>query len=276
MKKPTRRQSGNRTSKDDDEMPGRAVSTRRARSFAIYGRSGTGKTTLAATFPTPILLLDLRDEGTDSISDVEGIECREIDDFDDFQEMFWWLKKNKGKFKTIVIDTVTQLGAMVLDALKKDKKGKKGDRRPGDWGTLSQRDWGDISAAMKEWLQNYRDLTQDGINIVFIAQEKTSNHDDDVTADSQLTPEVGPALSKSVASFLNAGVSVLAHTFIQEREEVTEVKGKKRRRVKIEYCLGLGPHPVYVQKVRKPKSSGVPGHIVDPSYEDILAIIKGE
>ena len=38
----------------------------------LYGRSGTGKTTIAASFPTPLLLLDIREKGTDSVANVKG------------------------------------------------------------------------------------------------------------------------------------------------------------------------------------------------------------
>ncbi len=37
---------------NSDRMPGRAISSRKFRSFVLYGRSGTGKTTLASSFPT--------------------------------------------------------------------------------------------------------------------------------------------------------------------------------------------------------------------------------
>ena len=36
-------------------------------SALFYGRSGTGKTTLSATFPKPLLILDIAEKGTDSI-----------------------------------------------------------------------------------------------------------------------------------------------------------------------------------------------------------------
>jgi hypothetical protein len=48
-------------------------------STALYGRSGTGKTTLSASWPKPILYLNIKDNGTDSISDVEDIDVVHID-----------------------------------------------------------------------------------------------------------------------------------------------------------------------------------------------------
>lgn len=275
MARDRRSNTTSRASQSSTRMPGRKIDKlRKARSFAVYGRSGTGKTTLSSTFPSPILLLDLRDEGTDSVSDVKDIELRELATLEEVEDMYWWLTKNPDEFATVVIDTATQLQGMVVQEISSgNKKGKAGE-----WGTMSQRDWGKVSGIMKELITNYRDLAADhGINVVFIAQDRTFNIDDeDGAVEGQLAPEVGPALSPAIAKHLNASVSVIAHTFIRTRVETREVKGKKVKREKAEYCLGLGPHPVYTRKVRKPRSSGVPDYIVDPRYEDILEIIKGE
>ena len=64
------------------------------RSFLFYGRSGTGKTTLAGTFPTPILILDIGDKGTDSISDIEDCYVWEITEWDDIEIAYYYLKAN--------------------------------------------------------------------------------------------------------------------------------------------------------------------------------------
>src|SRR5215831_92457 len=58
-----------------------------SRSWAIYGRSGTGKTTFAASFPKPLLLLDVQDKGTRSITDVKGIDVAQITHWDQFEQV---------------------------------------------------------------------------------------------------------------------------------------------------------------------------------------------
>lgn len=240
----------------------------RHRSFVLYGRSGTGKTTLASTFPGPILLLDIRDEGTDSISDME-VDVKEIHEPDDIEEMYYNLKEEPGRYKTIVLDTVSQWQQMEIEYLAKEKR-KKSGARTGDWGTMTKRDWGDVAARMKEWLVNYRDLSKLGMNIIFIAQDRAFNFDEDEGNDQQLIPEIGPQLMPSVVKTLNAAVSMIGNTFIRERV----VRRSKERR--IEYCLRVGPNPVYITKVRKPRKIEAPSVISNPTYEDILEIIKGE
>jgi hypothetical protein len=103
---------------------------------------------------------------------------------------------------------------------------------------------------------------------------REGEEDDDALED--VMPEIGPSLTPSVAKNLCAAVYVIANTFIRRKVETKEVKGKKIEKELMQYCLRIGPHPICLTKVRKPKSVGVPAVIVDPAYEDILSIIKGE
>lgn len=240
----------------------------------LYGRSGSGKTTLAASFPKPILYLDVRDEGTASISDVEEIYVREISSFEEFEETWEWLDRNPKKYKTIVIDTVSQLQQMVVEETYAAKKKKT--NKAGDWGSMTKGDWGDVAAVLKEWLVKYRDLSEHKMNIVFIAQDRVFQAEEDEDEIGTIAPEVGPALSPSVAKVLNAAVSMIGNTFVRARTVKKKVEGKIKTTEKIEYCLRVGPNPSYITKLRKPKSVVLPEFLVDPTYEDILEVIKGE
>lgn len=245
-------------------------------SFVLYGRSATGKTTLAGSFPKPLLYLDIRDRGGRSIMDVKGIKQKQIREYAEFEETSEWLKRNPTKYQSVIVDTVSQLQELVL----KERGGEKNKehRRSGDWGSMTRREWGDVSALMKDAIINLRDLQDEGMNIVFVAQDRVFNFDEeeDQGTDDMLMPEVGPYLIPSVAKVLNASVTVIGNTFIRERTVKREVKGKVRERKEVQYCLRIGPNPVYTTKVRKPRKFIPPSVIVDPSYEDILAIMQGE
>lgn len=244
----------------------------RPRSWCIYGRSGTGKTTYAATFPSPILLLDIRDRGTDSVSDHDSLDVRDIDVMDELEETYYFLKKNPREYKTIVIDTATQLQQMFMEEVGGNKK-----RAPGEWGSLSRRQFGDVAAMMKEWVLNYRNLTDLGMEIVFIAQERTSSVDDDGDKDENLlVPEVGPAVMPSIATHLNANVSVIGNTFVRIRHTKTKRGDKVIEKEEVVYSLRIGPNPVYTTKFRKPRSITAPAYIDWPTYVETLDIMKGD
>lgn len=260
-------------------MPGRQIKKTTARSYVFYGRSSTGKTTIAGTFPAPILYLDIRDRGVDSIEDVihkGGSMGRELETFEEVTDMYWWIKKHPNEYETVVLDTVTQMQQLRLLEIAQEKG--KDAANIGDWGTLSRRDWGTVSGSMKEWLINYRDLVDLGMNVVFLAQERVFGNEDDENSPSQgmIVPEVGPAVVKSIAQTLNASVHVIGNTFIRERDETKEVRGKKKTTTKLEYCLRIGPNPYYLTKLRKPKGNEPPAMIVDPCYADIIEVLKGE
>lgn len=246
------------------------------RSFVIYGPSGTGKTTLSGTFPKPILFADVKDRGTDSISEYSEDEIRitEIETWEDLELLVEEVKENPGLYKTVVIDTVTQLQQLAIEEVVAKKKKKKTNKAAGDWGSMTMRDWGEVSSMMKEWIIALRDLP---VQMVFLAQHRVFNSSDEGDdVEEQLAPEVGPRLSPSTASHLNAAVDVIGSTFIRERVVIKEVKGKKVKKKRTEYCLRIGPNPIYTSKIRKPKDIEVPDFVVNPSYEDIVAIIKGD
>jgi phage nucleotide-binding protein len=283
VKKVKPKAKSNAASKRTTKLPVRKPSEVLSyRSFVFYGRSGTGKTTLACTFPGKILLCDVKDQGTDSVADLDDtVDVMSINSWDDFETTYWWLKQNQ-YYDNIVIDTVSQLQQLCIEYVLEEKN--KDTENAGDWGTMTKREWGDVASLMKIWILRFRDLTA---NIVFIAQDRVFNlHDDEVDPEAMLEPEVGPRLTPAIAAHLNAAVSVIGNTYIRMRIEKKEVrikvKGKRKPKIKTkeievpEYCLRIGPNPVYITKVRKPRDIIAPSTIVDPNYEEILEIIKGE
>lgn len=232
----------------------------------FYGRSGTGKTTLAATYPKKVLVLDFRDKGTDSIRDVEGVSVLEIDGWDDIEDTYWALKKDPKAYKSLIIDTVSGMQTLAIKKVKEDNNVAETEN-------LSRRNWGEVAGLMTTWIMNYRDLE---MHVVFLAADRIKNASDEEDEDSygeeRLEPEVGPALIPSVARIINASVEVIGNTFIRQRRKP---KGDKIVEV-TSYMLRLGPHPYYITKIRSPKSYKTPGSISNPTFKKLQQIIKGE
>lgn len=254
-----------------------------AGSTAIYGRSGSGKTTLAASWPKPILFLNIKDNGTDSINDEEDIDVKDINTADDLKDVILWChqKASKGKliYKTIVLDTITQLQGILVEEMGVSKKisaSSTKKKRPGDFGTLTKQDWGQIAGDLKAAIMDIRNLP---VESVFLAQERIFGMvDEEDDGLGMLEPEVGPKLMPSVKNDLNASVSTIGNTFI--RLSVSKAKDPKtgltKRTAEKIYCLRVGPNSVYTTKVRKPKGITAPDYIVDPTFKKIRKIMKGK
>jgi len=230
----------------------------------FYGKAGTGKTTVAATFPKPLLHLDIREKGTDSISDMEDVDTLSIEEWDQFEQVYWYLQSKENKYKTVVIDAVSQLQDFaLLQALK--------DNGKGEGSAISMRDFGAAAGRLKTWIINYRDLVDQGINVVFLAHDRTNEGEEGEAG--ELTPSVGPRMMPSVASVLTAAVKIIGNTFVREAHE--KLGGGKVER-KVEYCMRVGPHAYYTTKVRQPKGGYTPDVIENPGYNALVSLMKGE
>lgn len=259
-----------------EELIVRKPGGHRHRSFVFYGRSGTGKTTVAGTFPGKKLLLDIKDVGDDSLTGQDDIDVTDIKSWDDFEMTYWWIKRHPKRYQTIILDTMSQLQMLAIRKILEDKN--KDPDRAGEWGVMTKQDWGAVASLMKMWIINLRDLPMD---VVFIAQDRVFNVGEEDEAKG-LDPEVGPGLSPAIAKHLNAAVHFIANTFIRRRLVKVKVKNPKKGQPpkkeveKIEYCLRIGPNATYITKVRKARAILLPSIVVDPTYDKLMSIINGE
>jgi len=236
-------------------------------SIAVYGRSGTGKTTFAGTTPKPLLILDVNDRGTISVKGQPETYVLPIEKWEDFEEAYWYLKSGNHNFQSVAIDTLTQLQDLAIRQVVGDESSDT---------IISRRAWGTVSALMKTWILNFRDLP---LNKIFICQDRLTTSDEENDTDPEMiAPEVGPALSPSVARTLNAAVDVIGQTFIRERLTTVKTKsGGEKSKVVVEYCMRIGPHARYLTKIRRENpGTKLPPVVVGPTFDKITKLIKGE
>lgn len=239
----------------------------------VYGRSGTGKTTFACTFPKPLLIAGTED-GTQSVSDVKMVDFIEVESSDTLREVID-LQSTTKKYRTIVLDTASALQDIVL----KEILGIEELPAQRSWGMASRETWGQCTFQTKEILRSCLNLVaKTGCNVVIIAQEREFNTEGD---GDLLMPYVGSSLSPSVTGWLNPACDYIVQTFLQESTTEKSVKiGNKviEKLVKTggaDFCLRVAPDPVYTTKLRVPRGAKIPKSIKNPDYDTLMAIIKG-
>lgn len=233
--------------------------------ITLYGRPGTGKTTISCTAPKPLLLIDVKDKGTDSgkRDDLQpgDITVFELETFDDIYEVYDYIEENPDRFRSVVIDHMTALQDFCYDKVMEEEGKSK----------MSQGMYGTAGGYLKEVINLYKGLTDLGITPIFNCQDRMESGDGE--GEDQLLPEVGPSLMPSVARTLCAASRVIGHTY--QFENVEKLEGAKVRR-NIEFRLRLGPNPYYITKVTRPFGTPCPQFLVDANYKDIMKIVKGK
>ena len=247
-------------------------------SAAIYGTAGSGKTTLAATWPKPILFIDCNERGTDSVRDIKDTSVIRAQTWQDVIDVMWGLiagDKKLAQFKTIVVDTVSQAQDLAMKHVM-EEKGKSYDEfnLGANRGKIYQADWGVIGGEMRRFIIPMSDFDKIHATVVFIAHDRTFSGEDDETNTGVIAPQVGPRLMPSVESTLLGAVSIVGNTFIRETVTKSTVRKKTVRKRQTQYCLRIGPNAYYKTKIRKPQHIELPEVLVEPSYGKIMALIE--
>lgn len=239
----------------------------------FYGRSGTGKTTLAASFAEsgPVLFVKAED-GMRSVANVPDVHMYpqkgRLEDHQELRAVIDYLKESPEEYTTIVLDTATAFQDLVLRQVL-DLEELPAQRT---WGMAKRDDWMQCGTQTKEYLRSFLALHELGLNVIILAQERDFGTDGDMDL---LMPCVASALQPGVVGWLNPEVDYIGQTFIREQfaAKTIKVAGKKKSTTQktggTEYCLRVGPHPVYTTKFRTPKGRELPEVLVDPTYESI-------
>ena len=245
-------------------------------SILLYGQSGSGKTSLWATFPGPILAIivsggnkpgELRSINTPEYR--KKIKTVSLENSDELLSLIVF-QAETAAFKTIVIDHVSGLSDMCTSEVT----GKPVPAQK-SWGDMTQQQYGKVALKIKECLRDFLGLAG---NRIIIGQERTFEGKED---NEIINPTIGVALMPSVAGWLYPAVDYVCQTFKKQKTETvtSKLNGKDfttTNKVKgVDYCLRTGPHEVYTTKFRIPKGQSLPETIIDPNYTKLIKVIKG-
>lgn len=246
----------------------------------VYGASGSGKTTFAATFPAPLLWIIC--SGSKKPGELRSINTPEhrkriqqvvIQESQEIREVYEHVNET-GKYNTVVLDHASGLQDLIL----KELLGLEELPVQKTWGMASQQQYGTCAMKCKEM---FRALLSLKGHVLMIAQERDFRG---AEGDGEaLAPTVGAALMPSLTGWLAPACDYVCQTMKKPRmvKSVTKLADGKeivmeQRGKGVEYCLRTGPHEIYQTKFRMPKGSPLPEYVVDPSWTKIEALIKGK
>lgn len=225
--------------------------------WVVYGKSGSGKTEVCASFPKPALYVQVGDDGSNTIADKEGIKALRAKNVQHLKDILTAARKDK-KYATIIIDTFSLIVNEWTDenAVKKKKR-------------MTQQMWGDMKVDQEELVKMAHLVAQDKI-VVLTCHEGTDTiegHEDEIV------PDVRPTVSKGARTYLEAMANYGIHTVVLMKEKEQEDGSTVQKAV---YAAHLAANPYYWVKTQKPKHIKLPKVMVNPTYDKITAKLRGE
>ena len=174
----------------------------RGRFVLLYGQAKSGKTSMSAMWPKPLLCAF--EKGYNALI---GIRPADITSWADFKAICRQLKKPEAKeiYETVIIDTI----AIAYSLCEKYILAREGVQTIGDIGY--GRGWGMLK---DEFETTFRELTQLGYAIVFIAHSKTKSTeyaDEDGNAITALAPD----LPNAAYQIVNRMVDVIGYIGVE-------------------------------------------------------------
>jgi hypothetical protein len=205
-------------------------------SVLVHAESKIGKSTLGNTSPAPRLIVDAEGgskflPGRKIVWDVRTQNCPMPDgtwdtcivtirDYSDMTRVYDWLNSGKHGFKSVVIDSITEIQKKCVDSLAGTDQ-------------MSQQTWGALLRSMEQLIRNLRDLTSHPTNplmaLVLIAMTREIN--------GKMRPYVQGALQTTLPYFIDV-VGYLEVVEVPNQEDPTQPPAKYRR-------LIVSPHPRY-------------------------------
>jgi phage nucleotide-binding protein len=166
----------------------------------VYGNAGVGKTVLAGSASeieemSPVLFLDI-EGGTLSISKrFPDVDVVRLSSWKNMQEVYNALYEGEGGYKTVVLDSLTEIQKFSMDQIMAELIKDNPDR---DRDIPSMREWGKNIEQIRRLVRGFRDLDY---NVIFTA---LAVHDkDDRTGLWRTRPSLSGKLSGEVAGFID-------------------------------------------------------------------------
>lgn len=225
--------------------------------WVLWGKSGSGKTNMLATFPKPILYLQYGDDGTGTIEDADDIDVIVIEDQKHLEGLLEEARLDE-HYATVAVDTFSLFVNEWIDENAVQKKKR-----------VTQQMWGDLKTDTEKLIKMAKTLSKFK-TVVLTCHEAT-----DVIEgmEDEIMPDVRPSVSKGARTYLESMANFGIHLTVIEKD-VERSDGTTD--TVIRHAAHIAPNPYYWTKLQKPASIKVPKMVVNPTYDKIMKLMKGE
>lgn len=232
----------------------------------MYGKSNTGKTTLAATFPKPLLYVRIKDDGVNSINNIDGIKIVEAKTVNDI-----YIASKEcitiDSYKTVLFDTFSFITEMWKEEQLSIKESTKSSKLTVE--RMSQPMWGDLQTITNATINNLAKASTNKWVIVTGHQvvEMLEGLEDELTPDGRIS------INKASRNHLEGLANLGLHT-TRIKKEVMAADGSTT--LKVKYAVDIGPNVTYWTKVQTTKDVKIPKRIINPTFDKIMEVIGGK
>lgn len=247
----------------DDHVPMPLALDRERLRVLLYGEYGRGKSTLAGSFPKPLII--------DTNGGLKALALSGVvaDTFvptghEDLEALYYWIKERSADYETIVIDTLDSLTALLMDEITDDAVSFKTEDRSRRV-SLRMRfvpEQGDYYASQRQMRRFLTDLRRLGKHIVITSGQRTEYGTN------------GPDVSKGMSSVVRDWADIVGELVIiddVDDDELPDGTGD----VPTSGCRLLWTDEANGRST-KARFNRMKPYIVEPTFEKISALIEAE
>lgn len=225
--------------------------------WVLWGKSGSGKTHFISTLPKPLLYIQIGDDGSNTIANVEGIKAIRANTIDRLKKIGEELKNDK-TYKSVAVDTFSMITNVWVDinATQKNKK-------------MTLQMWGDLKIETEELIKIYHEVA--ATHVVALSCHEANDTIEGM--DDEVIPDFGPSTSKGSRIYLQGMANYGVH-FTKIKKTVADKETGEEKEV-VKYAAHIGANPYYWTKFQIDDSIKVPSVMINPSYTKIINLISG-